>query len=170
MTGASVTSVLPVQQNEKAIYDIMPYNGTNYMFTDGSFCTCSSSTSTTCIGLSTFENNTVPVFYNQTFINLLTNSSNQYRKLNSSFSNATIEELLNQMFVIKWTNETFFQKYFYQCALDYFLTINGISKFLDELLRLTFDKYVCTITVIDVANLIRILEIFVENGCFKSTI
>ena len=136
MTGASITSVLPRQKLVNDVNDILPYDGITYTFADGSSCTCSSSTSNSCMGLTTFQNNIVPgfktgcymlsallkstfeVFYNQTFINILTNSSDRFQKLNSSISNNTMEKLLGQMFITHWTNTTFFQRYFYQCAPD----------------------------------------------------
>ena len=45
----------------------------------------------------------------------------------------------------------------------------GISKFLDKLLRPLFDKHVRSTTIIDGVDLIRRLEIYVENGYFKPT-
>ena len=59
---------------------------------------------------------TLEVFYNQTFVNILTNSSDNFKKLNSSVSNWTIETLLSQMFVTHWSNQTFFEQYFNHCA------------------------------------------------------
>ena len=61
-------------------------------------------------------NSTLEVFYNQTFVNILTNSSNYYPKLNGSISNSTIETLLSRMFVTHWSNETSFERYFNHCA------------------------------------------------------
>jgi hypothetical protein len=137
MTGASLTSVLP--RNQFLLLDdgeSVPYPGMNYIFADGSSCTCSSSTANSCMGLTTFKNDIVPgfqtgcymlsallkstleVFYNQTFINILTNSSNHFQKLNSSISNQTMETLLSQMFVTHWSNKTSFERYFNNCAPD----------------------------------------------------
>lgn len=134
MTGASVTSVLPKYGAVVAANSILPFEGITYTFADGSSCTCSSSTSTNCMGLTTFQNNIVPGFktgcymlsaflkstleilYNQSFIDIFTNSSDRFQKLNSSISNNTIEKLLSQMFITHWTNKTFFQQYFNQCA------------------------------------------------------
>jgi hypothetical protein len=137
MTGASITSVFfrfpqNIQSNDRPSFD-----GITYTFTDGSSCTCSSSTSTTCMGLATLENSTIvgfqtgcymlsallkstlEAFYNQTYVNLLTESSSRFQKLDSSVStNKTIEELLPHMFVIEWRNQTFFQRYFDACAPD----------------------------------------------------
>jgi hypothetical protein len=44
-----------------------------------------------------------------------------------------------------------------------------ISKFLDRLLRPLFDKHVCSTTIIDIVDLIRRLETYVENDYRKST-
>jgi hypothetical protein len=46
---------------------------------------------------------------------------------------------------------------------------NGISKFLDQLLRPLFDKHVRSTTIIDVADLICRLETYVTNGYLKPT-
>ena len=45
----------------------------------------------------------------------------------------------------------------------------GISKFLDQLLRPLFDKHVRSTTIIDGVDLIRRLDIYVENDYFKPT-
>ncbi len=45
----------------------------------------------------------------------------------------------------------------------------GISKFLDKLLRLLFDKHVRSTTIIDGVDLIRRLETYVENDYLKPT-
>src|SRR5277367_5788157 len=45
----------------------------------------------------------------------------------------------------------------------------GISKFLDKLLRPLFDKYVRSTTIIDGVDLIRRLNVYVENGYLKPT-
>jgi hypothetical protein len=45
----------------------------------------------------------------------------------------------------------------------------GISQFLDQLLRPLFDKHVRLTTIIDGVDLIRRLEIFVENDYLKPT-
>ncbi|CAF4123185.1 unnamed protein product, partial [Adineta steineri] len=109
MTGASITSVRPVTQYmlKRNLYlGIVPYPGINYTFTDNFTCVCSSSTATTCMGLATFDNNTLPgfqtgcymlnalmnstleAFDNETFINKLNNSSRSFQKLNSSNSHS----------------------------------------------------------------------------------
>ncbi|CAF1436722.1 unnamed protein product [Adineta ricciae] len=134
LTGASMTSVLP-EFHEKS--GETPYQGVKYKFRDGSSCTCSSSTANNCMGLSTLNNGIVPgfqtgcymfsallnstleIFYDQTWINMITKTSNSFRKLNSSNPNLTVEELLKQMFVIDWSNETIFENYFNKCAPDY---------------------------------------------------
>ncbi|CAF4117339.1 unnamed protein product, partial [Adineta steineri] len=136
MTGASITSVRAVTQYlvEKMEYGIFPYPGISYTFTDNLTCVCSSSTATTCMGLATFDNNTLPgfqtgcymlnalmnstleAFDNQTFINKLNNSSRSFQKLNSSNSHCKIEKLLGQMFVQSWSNSTSYEKYFQNCA------------------------------------------------------
>jgi hypothetical protein len=131
MTGASLTSILPRPQHYGTS---MPYSGMNYTLSDGSSCTCSSSTATSCMGLATFNNDivhgfqtgcymlnallksTLEAFCNQTFVNILTNSSDNFKKLNSSVSNWTIETLLSQMFVTHWSNQTLFEQYFNHCA------------------------------------------------------
>ncbi|UJR11678.1 hypothetical protein I4U23_015859 [Adineta vaga] len=135
MTGASLTSLLPRNQYELLENgESIPYDGMSYTFLDGSNCVCSPSTATNCMGLSTLNQeivhgfqtgcyminallkSTLEVFYNQTFINILMNSTDKYQKLNHSpISNLTIERLLSQMFVIQWSNETFFQRYFNHC-------------------------------------------------------
>jgi len=131
MTGASLTSIFPTTQS---VFNSIPYSGMNYILSDGSSCTCSSSTATSCMSLATFNNDivhgfqtgcymlnallksTLEVFCNQTFINILTNSSDNFKKLNSSVSNWTIETLLSQMFVTHWSNQTLFEQYFNHCA------------------------------------------------------
>ena len=136
VTGASVTSVLPTYEFYKPDPVTHPYINMNYTFTDNSSCTCSSSTAHRCMGLATFNNesisgfqtgcymlnallkSTLQVFYNQTFVNILTNSSNKFQQLNSSLPNSTVETLLSQMFVTHWSNETSFERYFNQCAPD----------------------------------------------------
>ena len=45
----------------------------------------------------------------------------------------------------------------------------AISKFLDRLIRPLFDKHVRTTTIIDGVDLIRRLELYVENGYLKPT-
>ncbi|CAF1251686.1 unnamed protein product [Adineta steineri] len=135
MTGASITSVRPVTQY-RFLKDngIVPYPGINYTFTDESSCVCSSSTATTCMGLATYDNitvsgfqtgcymlsalmnSTLEAFYNQTFIDKVSNSSQSFKKLNSSNANSKIEMLLSQMFVKYWSNQTFYEKYFQSCA------------------------------------------------------
>ncbi|CAF3899998.1 unnamed protein product [Adineta steineri] len=135
IAGASITSVQPLNYNFRTkINQRLPYPGISYIYADNSSCTCSSSTANICMGLSTLNNNTVvgfktgcymvsallnstlEVFHNQTFIDILTNSSNYFHKLNSSFSNDTVETLLKQMFITHWSNETFFKRYFNECA------------------------------------------------------
>ena len=69
--------------------------------------------------LSALLKSTLEIFYDQIYANLLTESSDRFQKLNSSILiNKTIEELLSQMFVIEWRNQTFFQQYFNSCAPD----------------------------------------------------
>ncbi|CAF3872343.1 unnamed protein product [Adineta steineri] len=137
MTGASLTSILPVDQLYHGINDeSIGYSGKNYTLANGSSCICSSSAATKCMGLTTFKNNTVhgfqtgcymlsallnstlEVFYNQTFINIVTNSTNIYQNLNSSNLNlnSTIETLLSRMFVIHWSNKISFEQYFNHCS------------------------------------------------------
>ncbi|CAF0800094.1 unnamed protein product [Adineta steineri] len=133
-TGASVTSVIPRSRLPTNLDEILPYSGIKYTFKDGSSCTCSSSTANNCMGLATLNNDTVPGFqtgcymlsallhstleicYNQTYINILTNSFNNYQKLNGSSSNSKVETLLNQMFIINWSHNTSFERYFNHCA------------------------------------------------------
>ena len=45
----------------------------------------------------------------------------------------------------------------------------GISEFLDKLLRPLFDKHVRSTTIIDGVDLIRRLDIYVEQDCLKPT-
>jgi hypothetical protein len=45
----------------------------------------------------------------------------------------------------------------------------GISKFLDQLIRPLFDKYIRSSTIIDGVDLIRRLETYVENNYLKPT-
>ncbi|CAF0795269.1 unnamed protein product [Adineta steineri] len=136
MTGASITSVRPVRQYVlDAIEEgIVPYPGVNYTFTDNSTCVCSSSTATTCMGLATFDNNTLlgfqtgcymlnalmnstlEAFDNLTLMDKLKNSSRSFQKLSSSSSHSKIEKLLGQMFVESWSNSTSYEKYFQKCA------------------------------------------------------
>ncbi|UJR12528.1 hypothetical protein I4U23_016703 [Adineta vaga] len=189
MTGASVTSVLPVEQWNKHIEDIIPYEGINYTFSDGLSCTCSSSTSTTCIDLTTFENETIPgfqtgcymlsalfkstleVFYNQTFVDLLTQTSNQFPKLNSSFSNKTIEQLLSQMFVVQWINETYFEKYFSQCAPDscQYTIIEQIQQFINSSTNLTLLKSnIITSTTIEILANNLFIQSWKNESLFES--
>ena len=135
--GASMTSVQPIRQY-RTFYDggIVPYPGRKYTFTDSSTCVCSASTATSCMGLAIFKNNTVPgfqtgcymlsalmnstleAFYNQTFVDMLSNSSNEFQILNSSNPNWKIEILLSQMFVKFWANTTTYENYFESCAPD----------------------------------------------------
>jgi hypothetical protein len=136
-TGASVTSLQPKYKVISNVAEAsVPYYGIKYTFSDGSSCTCSSSTAVTCMGLATFKNDTVfdfqtgcymlsallkstlKAFYNQTFVNMLTNSSDTFNKLDSSRSNQTIETLLSQMFVTHWSKTASFQEYFKRCAPD----------------------------------------------------
>lgn len=138
MTGGSLTSVLPWNQPDSSSNnEKMPFIGMIYTFTDGSTCTCSSSTATTCMGTATFGNDTVhgfqtgcymlsalfkstlEILYNQSFLDKLThNSSKHFQKLNSSVSNLTIEILLNRIFVDHWLNTTSYERYFNACASD----------------------------------------------------
>ncbi|CAF3928434.1 unnamed protein product [Adineta steineri] len=134
MTGASVTSVKPRTQFRIGFFENLPYPGINYTFKDGSSCTCSSSTANNCMGLATLNNNTVPGFqtgcymlsallnstlevcYNQTYINTLTNSSDEYQKLDDSNSYPTVEALLSRMFITHWSHNASFERYFNHCA------------------------------------------------------
>ncbi|CAF1033339.1 unnamed protein product [Adineta steineri] len=137
MTGASVTSVIPVKESYiESSRGIYSYESIEYTFTDGSSCICSSSTATHCMGPTIFENETVSgfqtgcymlsalmnstleAFYNQTLIDKLANSSKIFRKLNSSNPNGTVDTLLSKMFVEIWSNTTSFAKYFQNCAPD----------------------------------------------------
>jgi hypothetical protein len=45
----------------------------------------------------------------------------------------------------------------------------GISKFLDQLIRPIFDKYIRSTTIIDGVDLIRRLETYAAHGYLKST-
>ncbi|CAF1251650.1 unnamed protein product [Adineta steineri] len=135
MTGASITSVRPVTQYRFLIDGgFVPYPGINYTFTDESSCVCSSSTATTCMGLATYDNitvsgfqtgcymlsalmnSTLEAFYNQKFIDKVSNSSQSFKKLNSSNSSWKIEILLSQMFVESWSDQILYEKYFQSCA------------------------------------------------------
>ncbi|CAF1313076.1 unnamed protein product [Adineta ricciae] len=136
MTGGSVTSVSPTLKTDDYEENPIGYQGITYHFLDNSSCTCSSSTSTICMGLTTIENetlsgfqtgcymfsallkSTLEVFYDQTFIDELTNSSINFQKLNSSVSNQTIEQLLGEMLTRQWKKETFFDRYYSQCSPD----------------------------------------------------
>ena len=137
MAGASLTSVLPSNQMG-FIWDslTLPFPGSVYTFSDNSSCVCSSSTATSCMGTAVFRNEAVPGFqtgcyminallkstleilYNQSFIDMFTNSSEHFPKLNSSLSNQTVETLLSQMLVDHWSNRTSYEEYFTQCAPD----------------------------------------------------
>ena len=134
-TGAAVTSIQP---KYRSIFitdgSNVPYYGIEYHFSDGSTCTCSSSTATTCIGPATFEQSivigfktgcymmsallksTLEAFYNQTFVNMLHNSSEIFKKLDAPVSNLTIELLLSGMFITHWSNVASFEQYFNSCA------------------------------------------------------
>ncbi|CAF1154090.1 unnamed protein product [Adineta steineri] len=134
MTGASVTSVIPRAYFEELPLDTFPYPGIKYTFEDESSCTCSSSTANNCMGLATLNNDNVPGFqtgcymlsallhstleicYNQEYINTLTSSWNEYRKLNDSNSYPTVEVLLSQMFITNWSRHASFERYFNHCA------------------------------------------------------
>ncbi|CAF0941204.1 unnamed protein product [Adineta steineri] len=135
VAGASVTSVLPINHRDTLrTFEKSPYPGITYIYADSSSCTCSSSTANICMGLSTLDNDTVvgfktgcymvsallnstlEVFHNQTFIDVLTNSSNYFHKLNSSFANDTVETLFKKMFITHWSNQTIFERYFNGCA------------------------------------------------------
>jgi hypothetical protein len=137
MTGGPMTSVTP-RKNFFSGFELasFPFTEIEYTFSDGFTCTCSSSNSTSCMGSATFQNDVVPGFqtgcymmsallkstlqtlYNQSFINIFTNSSKAFRKLNSSLSNWTIEMLLSEMFVDHWLNTTSYERYFNACAPD----------------------------------------------------
>ncbi|CAF1340782.1 unnamed protein product [Adineta steineri] len=134
MTGASVTSVKPRTQSRMGFFENLPYPGIKYTFKDGSSCTCSSSTANTCMGLATLNNNAIPGFqtgcymlsallhstlemcYNQVFIDILTDASNKYQKLDGSDSYSTVEVLLSQMFITHWSHNASFESYFNHCA------------------------------------------------------
>ncbi|CAF1118796.1 unnamed protein product [Adineta ricciae] len=135
MTGASITSVLPRNQHLIMVGENIPYDGVKYTFKDRSPCTCSSSSANTCFGLATYKgvvirgfytgcymltallHSTLEVVFNQTLLNILTQSSDRYSVLNSSFFDViTVESLVRQMFVTNWWNETSFEDYFHQCA------------------------------------------------------
>ncbi|UJR11793.1 hypothetical protein I4U23_015973 [Adineta vaga] len=135
MTGASITSVLPRTQHLMILQENIPYDGMKYIFTDNSSCICSSSSANTCIGLATYKgipisgfytgcymfnallHSTLDIFFNQTLLNIVTQSRNEFQILNSSFSNRiTVQSLLQQMFVTHWFNKTSFEDYFKQCA------------------------------------------------------
>ena len=140
MTGASLTSVIPYNQRAEMdsinVNKRIPFVGMVYTFLDGSTCTCSSSTATTCMGIATYQNqivngfqtgcymvsallkSTLEILHNQSFLNEFTNSSKNFRKLNSSLSNPTIEMLLSRMFVDHWFNTTSYERYFNACAPD----------------------------------------------------
>ncbi|CAF1196645.1 unnamed protein product [Adineta steineri] len=136
MTGASVSSVLPNILQTTFGDDIIPYSGLMYTFLNGSTCTCSSSTATNCMGPTTVYNDIVSGFqigcymlsallkstlqplYNQTWINMISNSSANFEPLNSSMSNSTVETLLSQLFVIQWINTTSYEQYFNNCLPD----------------------------------------------------
>ncbi|CAF1136735.1 unnamed protein product [Adineta steineri] len=179
MTGASLTSILPVDQYYEEYKETTGYSGKNYTLANGSSCNCSSSTATKCMGLTTFKNNTVhgfqtgcymlsallnstlEVFYNQTFINIVTNSTNIYQKLNSSNLNlnSTIETLLSRMFVIHWSKEASFERYFNHCSpsscqytvmqrhdiLFIFIAIIGLFGGLSSILRILVPIIIKTI-------------------------
>ncbi|UJR08063.1 hypothetical protein I4U23_012340 [Adineta vaga] len=145
MTGAAITSALPNYDYQPRLEVSLPFTGINYTFLDGSNCICSSSTSTTCLGLATFQNTTIPgfqtgcyminallqstlqAFHNQTFIDILTNSSKTFRKLNSSISTLTIETVLNHLFVSQWLNTTSYERYYNHCSPDLCQYTNSIK-------------------------------------------
>ena len=137
MAGASITSVLPCDERI-FFFDgrTVPFPGNVYAFLNNFTCICSSSTATNCMGTATFRNETVAGFqtgcyminallkstltilYNQPMIDILTNSSEDFKKLNSSSSNETVETLLSQMLVDHWSNSTSYEEYFTECAPD----------------------------------------------------
>ena len=134
MTGGPMTSVIPINQFSLASGGAnMPFAGNDYTFPDGTRCVCTGATATTCVGPSIFEQQTMPGFltgcymmnalfkssleplYNQSFINILTNSTNTFRKLNSSNSHITVDTLLINMFVDRWPTVKSYERYFNQC-------------------------------------------------------
>ncbi|CAF3999065.1 unnamed protein product, partial [Rotaria sordida] len=137
MSGASMTNVIPNNQVYMGFEEaVLPFSANTYTFFDGFTCTCSSSTATTCMGTATLQNNIVPGFqtgcymmnalfkssldilYNQSFIDMITDSSKTFQKLNSSIPSKTVENLLSQMFVDYWSNTTLYGGYFNECAPD----------------------------------------------------
>jgi hypothetical protein len=137
MTGGSMTSVLPSYKSPvEWKYGNNVFPGMVYTFSDNFTCICSSSTSTSCMGTAIFGNEIVPGFqtgcymmsallkstlqtlYNQSFIDMITNSSKNFQKLNSSVTNWTIEMLLSEMFVDHWLNTTSYERYFNACTPD----------------------------------------------------
>jgi hypothetical protein len=137
MTGGSLTSVLPrIKSGSEWHAGNNVFPGIVYTFSDDSTCICSTSTSTSCMGTAIFRNETVPGFqtgcymmsallkstlqtlYNQSLIDMITNSSKNFQKLNSSVSNRTIEMLLSEMFVDHWLNTTSYERYFNSCTPD----------------------------------------------------
>jgi hypothetical protein len=138
MTGAPVNSAQPHDEYFADYEEVeFPFTETEYTFLDGSTCTCSSSTATTCMGIATFENqsvdgfqtgcymlsalfqSTLQILYNQSFLDkLASNPSKQFQKLNSSVSNSTIGMLLSRMFVDHWLNATYYERYFNMCKSD----------------------------------------------------
>jgi hypothetical protein len=138
MTGAPVNSAQPHDEYFADYKEVtFPFTETEYTFLDGSTCTCSSSTATTCMGIATFENqpvdgfqtgcymlnalfqSTFQILYNQSFLDkLASNPSKRFQKLNSSVSNSTIGMLLSRMFVDHWLNATYYERYFNMCEPD----------------------------------------------------
>ncbi|CAF1450723.1 unnamed protein product, partial [Rotaria sordida] len=132
-----MTNVIPNNQVYMGFEEaVLPFSANTYTFFDGFTCTCSSSTATTCMGTATLQNNIVPGFqtgcymmnalfkssldilYNQSFIDMITDSSKTFQKLNSSIPSKTVENLLSQMFVDYWSNTTLYGGYFNECAPD----------------------------------------------------
>jgi hypothetical protein len=73
---------------------------------------------TGCYMMSALLKSTLQILYNQSFIDMITNSSKNFQKLNSSISNWTIEMLLSEMFVDHWLNTTSYEQYFNACTPD----------------------------------------------------
>ena len=137
MAGGPMTSVIPNNQLGLAFDQAnIPFPGNNYTFSDGTSCTCTGATATTCVGPSVLEQQNIPGFltgcyimnalfksslellYNQSFINMLTNSTDEFRKLNSSHSHITVDTLLTNMFVDRWPTVKSYERYFNECRPD----------------------------------------------------
>ncbi|UJR06943.1 hypothetical protein I4U23_011232 [Adineta vaga] len=205
MTGASITSVRPIipYGTYKMVmpngisppyqiprYDgIVPYPGINYTFKNGFTCVCSSSTATTCMGLTTFDNNIVPgfqtgcymlsalmnstleAFYNQTFIDNLSSSSRTFEKLNSSNPHWRVDKLLGQLFVQSWSNKTYYDKYYKSCAPESCSYKNiQHNNFWDILLLLigSFQGLSMVLTVVSPIFILKIWPIIRSKVCQRT--